>query len=167
MLDIRPASLEDLDGVAALLQANAPSSGGALTGEFPAAKVAAMLRSDLPAVAALRDGRIVGVLFASSTTQPSPPPPVAAMLRAWPGEPDAYVYGPICVAESERGQGLPARLYAAQRSLLPGREAILFIRRDNAASLRAHLRLGLREVAGFTLAGAAYAVLSGTGHSKS
>ncbi|AVG18101.1 N-acetyltransferase [Chromobacterium vaccinii] len=166
MLQIRLASPDDLDGIAALLQANAPSRGGSLTGEFPSDKVAAMLRSGMPVVAALRDGRVVGALFSSAAAQPSPPPPVAAMLRAWPGGPDAYVYGPVCVAASERGQGLPARLYAALRDSLLGAEAILFIRRDNAASLRAHQRLGMREVAAFALDGVDYAVLSDAGHSK-
>jgi len=46
---------------------------------------------------------------------------------------------------------------------LPGREGILFIRRDNASSLRAHAKMGLREVAEFTYAGAAHAVLSYSG----
>ncbi|WP_046157058.1 GNAT family N-acetyltransferase [Chromobacterium vaccinii] len=164
MLQIRLAAPNDLDGIAALLQANAPSRGGSLTGEFPTGKVAAMLRSGMPTVAALRDGRIVGALFSSSAAQPTPPAPVAAMLRAWPGGSGAYVYGPICVAASERGQGLPARLYAALRSSLPGGEAILFIRRDNAASLRAHQRLGMREVAAFTLDDTEYVVLSDAGH---
>ena len=43
---------------------------------------------------------------------------------------------------------------------MPGREGVLFIRRDNAASLKAHARMGMREVAGFTHGGAAFTVLS-------
>ena len=38
--------------------------------------------------------------------------------------------------------------------------AVQFIRRDNAASLHAHQRLGMREVAGFILDDVDYAVLS-------
>ena len=41
---------------------------------------------------------------------------------------DAYLYGPICVAESERGQDLPAALMSALSERLPGREGITFIR---------------------------------------
>ncbi len=44
--------------------------------------------------------------------------------------------------------------------LEPGREGILFIRRDNLASLRAHLKMGMREVAEFVFNGAEMAVLS-------
>ena len=38
-----------------------------------------------------------------------------------------------------------------------------FIRGDNASSLRAHAKMGLREVAEFTYAGAAHTVLSYNG----
>ena len=72
------------------------------------------------------------------------------MLRAYPGSPDAYIYGPICIAESERGRGLAAELFAAQRVQLGGRECVTFIRHDNARSLRAHAKMGMREVAEFT-----------------
>jgi len=44
--------------------------------------------------------------------------------------------------------------------VLPGREGILFIRRDNPASLRAHEKMGMREVAGFVFNGNDYVALS-------
>jgi hypothetical protein len=44
--------------------------------------------------------------------------------------------------------------------LLPGREGILFIRRDNPASLRAHAKMGMQEVAGFVFNANDYVVLS-------
>ena len=158
--DIALSSTADLDGVAALMHANSPSQGGTLTGEFPRDKVAHMAASGAPVVVAHRDGRVVGVLFSSDKDDPAAPPPVRAMLAAWPGESDAYVYGPVCIADSERGHGLLAQLYAALRTHCQGREAVLFIRRDNVASLRAHRRLGMCEVAGFTLEDVDYAVLS-------
>jgi hypothetical protein len=40
---------------------------------------------------------------------------------------------------------------------------VLFIRRDNAASLRAHEKMGMREVAGFAHGGAEMAVLASSG----
>jgi predicted GNAT family acetyltransferase len=67
------------------------------------------------------------------------------------------------VAEEARGWGLAAAMFAASRARLPGREGVLFIRRDNAASLRAHARMGMREVAGFTHGGAETAVLAYVG----
>ncbi|HTD04669.1 GNAT family N-acetyltransferase [Undibacterium sp.] len=150
----------DLDGIAALLQSNSPSQGGTLTGEFSRDVVARMAASGAPVVVAHRDGQVVGVLFSSARDNPGSPPPVQAMLAAWPGRADAYVYGPVCIAESERGRGLLSQLYAALRAHYPGSEAVLFIRSDNAASLSAHQRLGMRKVADFTLDSIGYIVLS-------
>ncbi|WP_250627464.1 GNAT family N-acetyltransferase [Pinirhizobacter soli] len=160
MYDIACATEVDIDGIAALLQENAPSRGGSLTGEFPRDKVAGMALGDSPVIVARRDGNVVGVLFSSSKGNASAPPSVRAMLAAWPGDADAYVYGPACIADSERGQGLLAKLYAGLQHHLPGREAVLFIRADNEASIRAHQRLGMRHVADFTLEGHPYQVLS-------
>lgn len=151
----------DVDELQWLLDANAPSRGGTLTGEFPREKVAAWLASGMPVVVARDVSGVAGVLFSSERSET--PPVVAAMLRAWPGSADAYVYGPICIAERARGHHLSERLYAELRRQLPQREAILFIRRDNAASLRAHARLGMREVAAFEYEGASYVVLSDGG----
>lgn len=160
MYKIALATAQDIDGITALLQINAPSRGGSLTGEFPRDKVTKMALDGAPVVVAHRDGHVVGVLFSSAKDKPSKPPPVHAMLTAWPGSPDAYLYGPVCIAAAERGQGLLAKLYSAIRHYYPGQEAVLFIRRDNTASLRAHQRLGMHEVAGFVLDGADYAVFS-------
>jgi hypothetical protein len=60
--------------------------------------------------------------------------------------------------DSERGQGLLALLYVAMRAQHGGAEAVLFIRRDNIGSLRAHARLGMRELAAFVFDGAQFAV---------
>jgi predicted GNAT family acetyltransferase len=51
-------------------------------------------------------------------------------------------------------------MFAALRALLPGREGVLFIRSDNAASLRAHAKMGIRQVASFEHAGATMLVLA-------
>ena len=80
--------------------------------------------------------------------------------QAYEGAPDAYVYGPICVAAEERGQGLAQAMFSALRQQLPAREGILFIRCDNIASLRAHEKMGMREVACFEFGGNEFAVLS-------
>jgi predicted GNAT superfamily acetyltransferase len=91
-------------------------------------------------------------------------PIIRAMLAAYPGATDAYVYGPICVSAEERGKGLAQAMFAELQRLLPGREGILFIRRDNPASLRAHEKMGMHEVAGFVFNGNDYVVLSYVGH---
>jgi hypothetical protein len=158
--DISLATEVDIDGIAALLQANAPSRGGSLTGEFPREKVAKMALGDLPTVVARRAGNIVGVLFSSSKTNPSAPPSIQAMLTAWPGDKGAYVYGPACIADTERGKELLAMLYADLQHRLPGREAVLFIRVDNEASIRVHQRLCMHHVADFMFDHHRYLVFS-------
>ena len=90
-------------------------------------------------------------------------PIIRAMLDAYPGAADAYVYGPICVKEEERGKGLAQAMFTELRRLEPGREGILFIRRDNPASLRAHTKMGMHDVAGVVFGGIDYAVLSYVG----
>ena len=54
-------------------------------------------------------------------------------------------------------------MLAVLQARLPGREGVLFIRRDNARSLRAHEKMGVREVAGFAHGGAEMAVLAYVG----
>lgn len=158
---VSTAKTADIDAITALLQANSPSQGGSLTGEFSLEKVATMVDGVSPVIVARRvaDGPVAGVLFsaAPATVQA---PVVLAMLAAYAGSDNAYVYGPVCIADSERGQGLLALLYAALRAQHGGAEAVLFIRRDNIGSLRAHERLGMHEVAGFVFDGAQFAVYS-------
>ncbi|OHX19611.1 GNAT family N-acetyltransferase [Chromobacterium sphagni] len=161
MYVIRLATLADLDGIALMLRENSSSRGGALTGDFSTDKVEAMLRGGLCNVLALREGKVAGALFSSEASRLADSLVVRAMRQAWPGSSDAYVYGPVCVAQAERGMGLSGKLYARLQQELPGREAILFIRKDNAASLNAHFKLGMREVAAYTLDGLDYVVLSG------
>ena len=158
---VSTAQAADIDAITALLQANSPSQGGSLTGEFSRDKVAAMADGASPVFVARRlvDGPVVGVLFSASTATVQAPV-VLSMLAAYGGNGNAYVYGPVCIEDSERGQGLLALLYAAMRAQHGGAEAVLFIRRDNIASLRAHARLGMREVAAFVFEGAQFAVYS-------
>ena len=117
----------------------------------------------MPVIVGRRDSCVIGYVVSSPLAAHAHVPIVGAMLCAYRGGADAYLYGPICVAQNERGRSLATRSFAALRTQLPGREGILFIRRDNASSLRAHAKMGLREVAEFTYAGAAHAVLSYSG----
>lgn len=157
---IQPISPNDIDEVTWLMQANSPSQGGTLTGEFPRDKVEHMALNGSPVLVARRDGLLAGVLFTSSRSDPSLPPIIQAMLNAWPGSRDAYLYGPVCIAASERGRHLLEQMYQVLKRQCPAREAILFIRRDNLASIKAHLRLGMHDVASFSFQGHEYAVFS-------
>lgn len=147
-MEIVRATHDDIDGILALQERNLPEHGGMLSARLPRAWFEAAL-DDLPIIVARRGGCVVGYLVAASRAAVAAVPVIAAMLRAYPGADDAYVYGPVCVAEEERGQGLAAAMFAELRTALPGREGILLIRSDNVASLRAHGRMGMRQVAEF------------------
>jgi hypothetical protein len=70
---------------------------------------------------------------------------VQAMLRALQASPNYYLSGPVCVAESERGNGLAGMLYQETRKRLPNRAAMSFVRSDNKPSLRANRKMGKKE----------------------
>ena len=156
--DIGLATKEDIPGILELQDANQLDRGGMLSARVPRDRFEAALL-DLPLIVARRQGRIVGYLMSFSIgTQTSPM--IQAMLNAYAGDPTAYIYGPICVAEDVRGQGLAAALFAALRSHVPGRECISFVRADNASSLRAHAKMGMRTVADFTHDAVDYVVVA-------
>jgi len=158
--EIAPAMHDDIAGMLDLQEHNLLEQGGLLSVRLPAAVFEAAL-DDLPLVVARRNGKIVGYLLARSRAAWAQIPIVQAMFRAYPGlSDDAYVYGPICIAVSERGHGLAAALFANLRERLPGRDCVAFVRRDNTASLRAHVKMGMKDVASFVHDGVAHAVLA-------
>jgi predicted GNAT superfamily acetyltransferase len=161
-VDIGRATEVDLDGIMELQAANQPERGGMLSASLSRSRVAGMMRGR-PLIVARRGGRVVAFLMTSTREMNADVPVIRAMLDAYPGTADAYVYGPVCVQEEERGRGLAQAMFAELRRLERGREGILFIRRDNPASLHAHTRMGMREVAGFVFDGVDYAVLSYVG----
>jgi L-amino acid N-acyltransferase YncA len=134
-----------------LQEQNLLGRGGLLSVRLPSTFIEAALQ-DLPQIVARREGRIVAYLLAGSRDVHAHTPIIQAMFRAYRGA--------ICVAESERGHGLAIALFAELRERLPGRECVAFVRRDNAASLQAHLKMGMKDVASFQHDGAAHAVLA-------
>jgi hypothetical protein len=159
MIETRPATIEDAEPISALLMANSPGRGGALHGDWPIGVVTEWIEGGALIVVAMDGARLVGALLTSERAQASAPP-VVAMLQAWPGSADAYVYGPVCVDQAARGLGVLEAMYAHALACLPGREAILFINASNTRSLKAHARLGMMQVANFTLGEQAFIVLS-------
>jgi predicted GNAT superfamily acetyltransferase len=115
---------------------------------------------DMPVVLARCDGRLVGFLVSSSQAATRNLALPQAKYRAYPASPEAYNSGPLCIAASARGHGLVAKLFQMQRSLLPEREGVAFIRRDNVASRAVHAKYGFREVAEFTHVAVEYLVVS-------
>jgi predicted GNAT superfamily acetyltransferase len=161
-VDIGRATEIDLDGVMDLQIANQPERAGTLSASLPRSRIAKMMCA-MPLIVARRSGRITGFLMTSTREMNADVPIIRAMLAAYPGATDAYVYGPICVSAEERGNGLAQAMFAELQRLLPGREGILFIRRDNPASLRAPAKMGMYEVAGFVFNGNDYVALSYVG----
>ncbi|UVE16635.1 GNAT family N-acetyltransferase [Pseudomonas sp. LS44] len=153
------ATAADLDGILELQAENQIDRGGALSASLSRSRVASMMR-DMPLIVARRDGLVTGFLMTTTRAMNADLPIVQAMFTAYQGAPNAYVYGPICVGAEERGKGMAQAMFKELRALEPGREGILFIRRDNEASLRAHARMGMHEVAEFQFNGFDFAVFS-------
>lgn len=162
MITTRRAIVDDAEAISALLMANGAEQGGALYGDWSIGVVTGWIKSGALIVVATQGSRLTGVLFTSEKSQASAPP-VLAMLKAWPGRDDAYVYGPVCVDRHARGLGVLEALYREVAARLPGREAILFINSLNGRSLRAHVKLGFKDVSNFRHEGQEYLVFSSTG----
>jgi hypothetical protein len=156
--EIALATREDIVGILDLQDANLRERGGTLSVRYSREWFEAAL-DDMPVLVARKGDCVVGYLVSSPPAAQAHVPIIQAMLRAYPGPPDAYLYGPICIAESERGQDLAAALMAALAARLPGRQGLTFIRRDNTRSMRAHGKIGMREVAEFTHGDAAIIVV--------
>ena len=161
-VNIGRATEADLDGIMELQAANQPEHGGMLSANLPRSHVLELMH-ERPLIVARCDAHIIAFLMTSTREMNYNIPIIRAMLDVYPGISDAYVYGPICVKEEERGSGLTLAMFTELRHLEPGCEGILFIRRDNPASLRAHAKMGIYEVARFIFDGIDYVVLSYVG----
>jgi L-amino acid N-acyltransferase YncA len=153
------ATPHDIPGILDLQERNLRDNGGALSVRLSPEWYEAAI-ADMPIIVARRDGRVVGYAVSTPIAAQAHIPIVQAMLRVYPGAPGAYIYGPICVAQSERGRGVAQAMVDALRARLPGREGFTFIRADNAVSIQVHTRMGMREVAGFDHADAEYVVVA-------
>jgi L-amino acid N-acyltransferase YncA len=160
--EIGLATRDDIAAILDLQEQNLRERGATLSVRFSREWFEAAL-SDSPVIVARKAGQVVGYLVSSSKAAQSHVPLIQAMLRVYPGAPDAYLYGPVCVAASERGRGLAGTMLSALRTRLAGREGITFIRKDNATSLRAHAKMGMREVAEFIEGDAALVVVAYSG----
>jgi L-amino acid N-acyltransferase YncA len=156
---IASATPDDIPGIVALQECNMRDKGGALSVRLPAAWLEATI-AEMPTMVAHREGRVVGYTVSSPISAQADIPIVKEMLRTYPGSPGAYIYGPICVAAGERGQGVADAMVEALRKELPKREGFTFIRADNAVSREVHRKLGMREAAHFTHGGEAYVVVA-------
>lgn len=158
------ATLDDVSGILDLQDRNLSDKGGSLSVPFSRNWFETAV-ANAQVIVARSNGRVVGYLVFCTFAEQAHVPLVQAMLKVYPGKPYAYNYGPICVAESERGRGLASAMFAALRARLPEREGIAFIRRDNTISLLAHKKMGMQEVAEFTHDGLVFVVVAYGGRS--
>jgi len=162
-IEIAVARESDLDGVLELQAANQMSNGGKLSASFSRSQLQLMM-NEMPLLVARRADNVVGFLICSTREMVGDIPIILATLDSYPTRArDAYVYGPVCIDVKERGQGLAQLLFEELRRVLPGREGVLFIRRDNEASIRSHRKMGMREVSRFSYGGIEHVVLSYVG----
>jgi predicted GNAT superfamily acetyltransferase len=161
-VEIGLATAADVAGILDLQERNLRKNGGALSVPMSREWLDAAV-GKMPIVVARRGGRVVGYVVSSSLADQSADPILDGMLQAYPGAPGCYVYGPICVAESERGRGVARAMFHALRAQLPRREGFTFIRADNVVSRKVHAGMGMREAATFNVAGVGYVVVAYTG----
>ena len=160
--DIALATPDDIPGMLALQDANLPDKGGSLSVRLTEDWFRdTILEKSI--VVARCNSKVVGYVMGTSLAANAHIAIIQAMLRAYPASPDCYLYGPICVAKSERGKGLARALFEQLRSLIPGRPALLFVRADNPSSLQAHRKMGMRELGTFVNEGVRYMALTYSG----
>lgn len=158
----RPALTEDATTIAELMLPEAASRGGALWGDFPADRIRHWIERNqedqMPVLLAEDAQGLVAVLFTSASHRQDGPLP-ALMASLHQGREPFYFYGPVCISPRARGQGVLEGLKAELDCRLPGMKAVLFIQAGNAASLKAHQRLGMSIEARFEHQGQAFYLL--------
>ena len=157
--EIALAARDDVGGILDLQDRNLSRNSGSLSVSFSREWFETAI-VDTQVIVARRNGHVVGYLVFSTFAAQAHVPLVQAMLKAYPGSLGAYNYGPICVAENERGRGIAGSMFAALKARLPGQEGIAFIRRDNKTSLLTHKKMGMKEVAEFTHSGVVFNVVA-------
>ncbi len=142
------ATPDDIPGILALQEPNLVERGGGLSVRQSADWFRRAIL-DKSVVVGRENGKVVGYVLGTSLAAKAHIPIIQAMLRVFPPPPDCYLYGPVCVAESERGKGLAFALFKELRTHMNGRPAMTFIRADNPVSLRAHRKMGMNELGNF------------------
>jgi acetyltransferase (GNAT) family protein len=160
--DISLATLNDIPGILTLQEPNLPDSGGSLSVRLTADWFRHAI-SEKSVVVGRRNGEVVGYVLGTSLAAKAHVAIIQTMLRTFPPPPDCYLYGPVCVAETERGNGLAAALFEVLKTHMGGRPAMTFVRADNAPSLRAHRKMGMCDLGTFTNEGFPYVAFAYTG----
>ena len=153
------ATPDDIPGILALQEPNLVERGGGLS----VRQTADWFRHAIfekSIVVGRRNDKVVGYVLGTSLAAKAHVPMIQAMLRAFPAPRDCYLYGPVCVAEAERGKGLASALFKVLQAHMGSRPAMTFVRADNAPSLRAHRKMGMRELGTFISDGVPHIALT-------
>ncbi len=138
----------DISSILALQETNLVERGGSLSVRQTADWFRqAMVERSL--VVGRHDQKVVGHVSGTSLAANMHVMIIQTMLRHFPPPPDCYLYGPVCLAETERGKGLAGALFEVLQRHMAGRPAMTFIRADNSASRRAHRKMGMSELGTF------------------
>jgi predicted N-acetyltransferase YhbS len=159
--DVSLATPTDIPGILALQERNLPDNGGSLSVRQTADwfRNAILERS---VIAGRRNGEVVGYVLGTSLATQRHVAIVQTMLQIFPPSANCYLYGPVCVAEHERGNGLAGALFKVLETHMGGRPLITFVRADNEPSLQAHRKMGMRDLGPFLNNGEQYIALSYT-----
>ena len=154
--------VDDIPGILALQETNLLERGGSLSVRQSADWFRqAIVEESL--VVGRHAQKVVGYVSGTSLAANTHVMIIQTMLRDFPPPPDCYLYGPICVAETERGKGLAGALFEVLQRHMAGRPAMTFIRADNIASRRAHRKMGMSELGTFIHEGVPHIALSYSG----
>lgn len=152
--EITLGTLDDIPAILALQELNLSENGGSLSVREAAAWFTHAIGNKSLVVARCA-GELVAYVLGTSIATKAHVPIIQAMLKAFPTSDDYYLYGPVCVTEAERGKGLAGAMFEKLQSQM-NRPAITFVRADNDPSLRAHRKMGMRDLGPFTNEGVSY-----------
>ncbi len=176
---IRPATLEDVQGISQLLGryyigrlTEAQKARGFISVEFTIAELERMVCSPGMVVAVEEDG-VVAAVAGSSSVPSEGGDGIFQKIDSLVGQLDyngqllsAYrlcLYGPVCVDEAFGGQGLSAKLWQGFKEMMRGRYdvGLAFVSLSNPASLKVHRdKLGMTQVCEFEVEDRSYALLA-------
>src|SRR5262245_31210287 len=128
--DISFGRVDDIPDILDLQETNLAERGGGLTARQTADWFRhAILEKSL--IVGRNERKVIGYVVGTSLAAKAHVMVVQTMLRNFPPPPDCYLYGPVCVAQTERGKGLAGALFQMLQTHMAGRPALTFVRADN------------------------------------
>lgn len=157
-MEIRQATLNECDGVLALLRANhadhlneAEKKDGFVTTNMTPAQMTALITEENGVTVALEGERVTAFALAAPWNFWSQWPFFQNMIRILGAyrfngqtltEDNSYQYGPVCIDKDFRGRGIFERVFAASLRTMEDRYPIMvtFVNQVNPRSYAAHSR---------------------------